>query len=505
MEILYFPSLPSTSTYAAQLAKEGKIILPFAVRTDQQTAGRGRQGRSWLSPEGGLYLSLALPSVGQDPLRAAGIVAEVIEQAAHLRVTLKWPNDLLVNGKKLGGILCESSLQGDEWGPTIVGIGINLKALPSTGMAGAEYLPTSLSEESLAEVSATALAEDLCRAFEKHWAGRDAATVHEIFERYSVAVGQVFSDADEQWVQYKGLAVDGGACFTKYPDGDLLEKLHSVAKSPRWSGQVPSSLPQIICDIGNTTSKCAVFRDSECIGLVRCPADKALPASFFDEIRTLVRRHFPRDLPHPLPLFVGSVNPPASEQIFNMASSHGFLPRTINKVPRRVWGQGYDRTALGVDRLAAMEGLLQHLGHQSSRTRNDQHLLVSAGTALTFDILSESGEHLGGMIAPGLRLMADSLAANAALLPRLEPKDFLTSHSKVGLPANTQQAIASGIAAMVEGAVLSICSSFWPKGAGPKPRSLWITGGDGEVVHHLMGGTFLPNLALEGLRTLVFG
>lgn len=99
---------------------------------DQQTAGRGRRGHGWFSPPGsGLYVSVVLaPATAQaDPARAtmlltlaAGVaIAEGVEHAAGLTVDLKWPNDLMVAGRKLGGILAEGS--GDT---VVLGYGINV-------------------------------------------------------------------------------------------------------------------------------------------------------------------------------------------------------------------------------------------------------------------------------------------------------------------------------------------------------------------------------------------
>jgi BirA family biotin operon repressor/biotin-[acetyl-CoA-carboxylase] ligase len=105
---------------------------------DEQTSGRGRRGHRWFSPPGsGLYVSVVLaPARAIDPARAfslltlaAGVaLAEGIEQAAGLRIDLKWPNDLLVSGRKVGGILAESSGAGDRFDTVVVGYGINVQS-----------------------------------------------------------------------------------------------------------------------------------------------------------------------------------------------------------------------------------------------------------------------------------------------------------------------------------------------------------------------------------------
>ncbi len=105
------------------------------VLADTQTGGRGREGRAWASPPGGLYLSLLLrprfEAVGLVPLAAGVVVAEVAgEYGVEARV--KWPNDVLVGGRKLAGVLTESSSssRGVDW--VVVGIGVNVAVDPTS-------------------------------------------------------------------------------------------------------------------------------------------------------------------------------------------------------------------------------------------------------------------------------------------------------------------------------------------------------------------------------------
>jgi len=123
--VLFFPSVESTNDVAAGRSPErlalGEGGVVFA---DEQTAGRGRRGHTWFSPPGsGLYVSVVLtPARGADPRRAtmlltlaAGVaLAEAIEAHAGLRIDLKWPNDLYIRGRKVGGILAELRTAGSE-------------------------------------------------------------------------------------------------------------------------------------------------------------------------------------------------------------------------------------------------------------------------------------------------------------------------------------------------------------------------------------------------------
>lgn len=138
--VLYFSTTGSTNDVAAALAaaggREGAIVIAGA-----QTAGRGRRGRQWFSPPGsGLYVSVVLPlsRASRSPARATALLtlaagvalAEGIETATGLGPLIKWPNDLLVGRRKVGGILAEGAIDalGDREGMTIIlGYGINVR------------------------------------------------------------------------------------------------------------------------------------------------------------------------------------------------------------------------------------------------------------------------------------------------------------------------------------------------------------------------------------------
>lgn len=130
--IHYLTEVDSTNRHAHDLARqaadEGEIVL-----AEGQTRGRGRMGRSWISPSYlNLYLSVilkpGLPSaeVPQITLAAGVAVAETIECFLGSPPTIKWPNDILVEGKKVAGILAESWCEGGQVRFVILGVGVNL-------------------------------------------------------------------------------------------------------------------------------------------------------------------------------------------------------------------------------------------------------------------------------------------------------------------------------------------------------------------------------------------
>jgi BirA family biotin operon repressor/biotin-[acetyl-CoA-carboxylase] ligase len=131
-DLRVFRRVDSTNVWARDLAEHG-VAEGTLVIAEEQTAGRGRLGRSWLSNPGeNLTFSLVLrprpsqPGSGLLPLAIGVAVARAIEGAVDLRVECKWPNDLLVEGQKVAGILMETSVDTTGAPYVIVGIGLNV-------------------------------------------------------------------------------------------------------------------------------------------------------------------------------------------------------------------------------------------------------------------------------------------------------------------------------------------------------------------------------------------
>lgn len=132
--IIYLPVTDSTNTQAKRLGEEGAEHGTLVV-TQCQTAGRGRRGRSWESPEGNVYFTFLLrPDVevsraSMITLISALALAKAIEKVTGLHTQIKWPNDVVANGKKLCGILTESSTDLEYINYVVVGIGINVNQI----------------------------------------------------------------------------------------------------------------------------------------------------------------------------------------------------------------------------------------------------------------------------------------------------------------------------------------------------------------------------------------
>jgi BirA family biotin operon repressor/biotin-[acetyl-CoA-carboxylase] ligase len=171
--IFYHPELDSTMDEAARLAEDGTAEGATVV-AEVQTAGRGRFGRTWVSPAGNLWVSILLrPSL--DSLRYLSILsgvasARAITSTTGLPVTLKWPNDLRIGGRKVGGVLVENSLSGSTVRHAIIGIGINVSLDPSSNTAIAATA-TALEIEHQAPVSRETLLRNLLQETELLYQG----------------------------------------------------------------------------------------------------------------------------------------------------------------------------------------------------------------------------------------------------------------------------------------------------------------------------------------------
>ncbi len=154
--LFHYEEVESTMEVARELAQKG---LEGVVVAERQKRGRGRLGRSWLSPQGGLYFTLilrpnCLPSEVQLFSLAFGVVvARAIEGLYHLPVALKWPNDVLYQGRKVCGILLELSAEADGVRFVLVGVGVNvnhpIKELEPRGISLKEILGKDLPRRAL--------------------------------------------------------------------------------------------------------------------------------------------------------------------------------------------------------------------------------------------------------------------------------------------------------------------------------------------------------------------
>lgn len=167
--IIYFDSIDSTNSYAKKKVcrlKDGTVVL-----AEEQTAGKGRRGREWVSPKGtGIWVSLILkpdipPREGIKMTQIAAVaVCESIRKLTGLDALIKWPNDIVINGKKVCGILTEMAGELNEISYVVIGIGINANMEHFPGEIGRKA--TSLFIEGGKKVDRKELLVDILENFE---------------------------------------------------------------------------------------------------------------------------------------------------------------------------------------------------------------------------------------------------------------------------------------------------------------------------------------------------
>ncbi len=225
-KIVYFQETDSTNTQAKILAEQGAPEGTVVI-AEKQTKGRGRKGRSWLSPDGdGIYMSVILrPDIPpfeapRITLLTAVALAEALISQVQLELRIKWPNDILIHGKKIAGILTEISSEMDVIDYIVVGLGLNVNTLPDKFTEDLKKQSTSV----LIETGEPFSRVKLVQAF-LHW-----------FERYyDILTTRGFTSIIKRWRELadiigKEIRVDGigktytGKVLTVDDDGVLILK-----------------------------------------------------------------------------------------------------------------------------------------------------------------------------------------------------------------------------------------------------------------------------------------
>jgi len=223
--VLVYQRIDSTHACALRLIEQAdteEIVLPpTLIIAGRQDDGHGRSGRSWVSPPGGLYLSWLVTNldpkiIAQLPMVAAAAAHEAVSRLGVADVVIKWPNDLLVAGRKLAGLLVHARHGATTW--ATVGIGINIVHAPeihdnnaAPPVAVAELLPTG-DFWGWAEIIVKVLAEELHSGSvhpDAHIARWRESLLHQPGDEMMVRRG----DGSEIRGRFTGLTDDGHLCL----------------------------------------------------------------------------------------------------------------------------------------------------------------------------------------------------------------------------------------------------------------------------------------------------
>jgi len=224
--MLYYPVISSTMdiarTEALAGAPEGTAII-----AEQQSVGRGRLKRRWLTPPGNIAVSVILypprEYINSLIMLASVSVLQSIRKVTGLECRLKWPNDVLIDRKKVCGILIETKAQVDTLDYAVLGIGINVN-MRMSGQPDIEDTATSLGDELRKPVSRTSLLQALFMELENNYLGlKSGKSLYPAWRDNMVTIGKqvILSSGDEELEGFAESAVEDGSLFLRLPDKTL--------------------------------------------------------------------------------------------------------------------------------------------------------------------------------------------------------------------------------------------------------------------------------------------
>ncbi len=231
-EIEYFKEIESTNVIACEIADsvaEGTVVI-----AESQTGGRGRLGRKWLSPEGGVWLSIILkpkiqPSYAPRITILSGVSVAKTIRSFGPEAMIKWPNDVLINGKKLCGILTEIEAEMDMIDHCVVGIGIDANVDTESFPEEFRDSSTSLKKELGHEINRVEFVQKLLEEFEalymKFQEG-DFAAILEEWRSMSATIGEwVKITTQTRTIYGEAIGVDNEGALILETDEGKLEKI----------------------------------------------------------------------------------------------------------------------------------------------------------------------------------------------------------------------------------------------------------------------------------------
>lgn len=238
LPISLLDEVDSTNDEAARQLAAGHTA-PFVVLARRQTQGRGRQGRAWHSePNGNLYSSFAFrPHVTPDRMAIFTLwmgvnICELIANFTSLAPGLKWPNDILFDGRKAGGMLTEARVDADEIRDLVFGLGLNVNG-PAEGWPGdLARRATSLAEQSSGPLDinrfTAALIGRVLLAYEQFIAGDHAAAFADLWQRYDVLRGQSIALLHgERRIAGTAMGIDDAGSLLIRSENGRLHRFHA--------------------------------------------------------------------------------------------------------------------------------------------------------------------------------------------------------------------------------------------------------------------------------------
>jgi BirA family biotin operon repressor/biotin-[acetyl-CoA-carboxylase] ligase len=228
--VYQFETLSSTQDIARQYLDEGRQ-LPFVIRADMQTASRGRSGNKWVSHIGNLLTTIVVPldkveirSAGQYSFLTAVALMDSLADCGVDNAQNKWPNDILVDGRKIAGILLESDMGTDGYlNALLIGVGVNIAHAPDGAVFLNEFVQPTDAEDFLSRFlvhiqrNLDMIAADGFASIRQRWLSRAFGIGTEI---------RVRLPQETFYGEFLGLD-EGGALLVKVSGEDKLRVIHS--------------------------------------------------------------------------------------------------------------------------------------------------------------------------------------------------------------------------------------------------------------------------------------
>jgi BirA family biotin operon repressor/biotin-[acetyl-CoA-carboxylase] ligase len=250
--ILWFRSLSSTQELAKNLvnAKGASRVGGCVIIADSQLSGTGRNGREWASPRGGIWLSVILSSMLHPSkcilfsFGASLAVSEAITHCTGLESRLKWPNDILIDGKKVSGVLVDASVNSSTIEYVIIGIGVNVNVNSAEVQRDikCQTFPcqvTSLSDELAAPCDKVRLIKNILKALDKYYLKIESDTDYPLLDKWKDRAYDLTSKpvhvshgAQEFTATVLGLEEDGSLVVVR--NNDKIERIVSAEYSIRF-------------------------------------------------------------------------------------------------------------------------------------------------------------------------------------------------------------------------------------------------------------------------------
>jgi|GEM_PF-522090 BirA family biotin operon repressor/biotin-[acetyl-CoA-carboxylase] ligase len=485
--VIVLDSVDSTNSIALSIGRKGGASGTVVIAREQRK-GRGRMGRGWFSPKGkGLYMSILLrPEIEAGELPKISLIA-ALSMASSLEklgvsASIRWPNDIMARGRKIGGVLIEA-----EDGFVVVGFGVN------TGLKAKDMPPeikeraTSIVEEIGIEPNAFLLAESIIDGFERLY--RDFVEDVHGWDRILSRIKGVMDVLGHRVEVTTGTERIEGVADSLGPSGELVivqddgrKFMISSAEGLRIDSET-SSMPYKLMAIavGNSMTRFGFFSNSGLMEryVVRSgEAEHELLRIGIDPGTNVV---------------VGSVVPLLTERLVSALIDRGFEPRVVTGricVESGIDIAYDDPDVMGIDRVASSIAASVYYGSPV--------IVVDFGTAISITAAVDK-RILGGPIIPGPSLWLDSLSSGTALLPSIP---LPSGEVKGAMGRNTVECMESGLFFGITGAVREAITGILEE-VGRGARVVATGGYSGLFAPRIREIDLVdPDLGLKGLAVL---